>query len=198
MFSGIVESIAQVVSVKESGSNKTLVISNPYKEELYIDQSISHNGVCLTVVKINDKSYEVDVVDETLKKSNIGELKSGDTVNLERSLKLGSRIDGHFVQGHIDNVAEIVGISEVEGSWIYKIKIPDASADLIVPRGSISINGISLTIAEISSNNIVSVAIIPYTYANTNLQFLEVGKHVNIEYDMFGKYIQRYLQKIRT
>ena len=198
MFSGIVEAVAKVLSVKENGTNKTLEITNPYNEPLYIDQSISHNGVCLTVVKINEQSYEVDVVDETLKKSNIGKLQSGDQVNLERSLKLGSRIDGHFVQGHVDNIAPITEISEKDGSWLFQIKIPTESQDLIVPRGSISINGISLTIADISDDNIVTVAIIPYTYANTNLQSLKINDHVNIEYDMFGKYIQKYLQKIRT
>lgn len=198
MFSGIVEVVAEVLSVREKGTNKILEISNPFEEPLYIDQSISHNGVCLTVVKLNERSYEVDVVDETLKKSNIGVLQIGDHVNLERSLKLGSRIDGHFVQGHVDNIATIVDIAENDGSWIFQLKIPTESQNLIVDRGSISINGISLTIAEITEDNIVTVAIIPYTYANTNLQFLNAGDHVNIEYDMFGKYIQKHLQKIRT
>ncbi len=193
MFSGIIEKTTRVLGITTDGTNKVLEIQNPY-EELYIDQSIAHNGVCLTVVKITDNSYVVEAIEETLLKSNIGDLREGDMVNLERCMLPTTRIDGHIVQGHVDDTGIMIESEEKDGSWSLKFKLDEQSELLVVPKGSICINGVSLTVVSIQ-DRIVEVAIIPYTYEHTNFSHLTKGDRVNIEYDILGKYIANYMQK---
>ena len=187
MFTGIIESIATVVSLKNEGSNLHIRCKSDITNELKIDQSLSHNGVCLTVVKINGDIYTVTAIKETLEKSNLGELKIGDKVNLERSMKLGDRIDGHIVQGHVDQKAKCTNIIEENGSWVFTFKYKP-SDNITVEKGSVCVNGASLTVVN-SKDYSFSVAIIPYTYNNTNFHTFEVGTTVNIEFDIVGKYI---------
>jgi len=194
MFSGIVEAIAPVLNLEESGTNLILTIKKDFDEDLYIDQSISHNGVCLTVIEITDSYYKVEAIKETLEKSNLGDLKKDDLVNLERSVRLNTRMDGHMVSGHIDCTAETLSVKDEAGSWVFHFALPKGSSPLVIPKGSITINGISLTVKEIL-DDLVSVAIIPYTYEHTNLKALKKGDKVNIEFDIVGKYIINYLEK---
>ena len=193
MFSGIVEKKAKIKSLEKSGTNLIIEVENPF-EEVYIDQSISHNGTCLTVVDISEDTYKVDAVQETLSKTNLGTLQVGDHINLERCMLPTTRMDGHIVQGHVDEIATLVSAQELDGSWSFKFKLGEESNLLVVPRGSICINGISLTVASIK-DQMVEVAIIPYTYENTNLVNLKIGDPVNIEYDIMGKYVVNYMQK---
>ena len=188
MFTGIIESMATVVSLKNEGSNLNISCKSGITNELKIDQSLSHNGVCLTVVKIDGDVYTVTTIKETLEKSNLGELKIGDKVNLERSMKLGDRIDGHIVQGHVDQKAKCTNIVEENGSWMFSFKYKP-SDNITVEKGSVCVNGASLTVVN-SKDYSFSVAIIPYTYNNTNFHTFEVGTTVNIEFDIFGKYIR--------
>ena len=187
MFTGIIESISTVVSLKNDGSNLNISCKSEITNELKIDQSLSHNGVCLTVVKIEDDMYTVTAIKETLEKSNLGELKIGDKVNLERSMKLGDRLDGHIVQGHVDQKAKCTNIIEENGSWLFSFKYK-TSDNITVEKGSVCVNGVSLTVVNSGDNNF-SVAIIPYTYNHTNFNTFEVGTVVNIEFDIVGKYI---------
>jgi len=187
MFTGIIESIATVVSLKNEGSNLNISCKSGITNELKIDQSLSHNGVCLTVVKIDGDIYTVTAIKETLEKSNLGELKIGDKVNLERSMKLGDRIDGHIVQGHVDQKAKCTNIIEENGSWMFTFKYKP-SDNITVEKGSVCVNGSSLTVVN-SKDYSFSVAIIPYTYNNTNFHTFQVGTTVNIEFDIVGKYI---------
>ena len=187
MFTGIIESIATVVSLKNEGSNLNISCKSGITNELKIDQSLSHNGVCLTVVKIDGDIYTVTAIKETLEKSNLGELKIGDKVNLERSMKLGDRIDGHIVQGHVDQKAKCTNIIEENGSWMFTFKYKP-SDNITVEKGSVCVNGVSLTVVD-SQDYSFSVAIIPYTYNNTNFHTFQVGTTVNIEFDIVGKYI---------
>lgn len=193
MFSGIVEQVVDVIDIETEGTNKVFTFSNPFGEELYIDQSISHNGVCLTVTSFDDESYTVVAINETLLKSNIGGLKKGDVVNLERCVTAQTRMDGHVVQGHVDCTGKILDVRDVNGSWEYDVEIPKEHIALVIPQGSITLNGISLTIARLDSNK-VTVAIIPYTYEHTNLGKLTAGDSLNIEFDVFGKYVVNYLK----
>ena len=193
MFTGIVECLGKVENIIKEGSNIHFQISSSITSELQIDQSVSHNGVCLTVVEIIDNSYTVTAINETLIKSNLGQLKKGDSVNLERSLTLEKRLDGHMVQGHVDTTARCLSIEEEAGSWIYRFEVQGNESDLIVDKGSICINGTSLTIFNIKENTF-SVAIIPYTYENTIFHSLKTNDMVNIEFDMMGKYIVKYLK----
>ena len=187
MFTGIIESMATVVSLKNEGSNLHIRCKSDITNELKIDQSLSHNGVCLTVVKINGDIYTVTAIKETLEKSNLGELKIGDKVNLERSMKLGDRLDGHIVQGHVDQKAKCTNIIEENGSWMFTFEYK-LSDNITVKKGSVCVNGASLTVVN-SKDYSFSVAIIPYTYNNTNFHTFEVGTTVNIEFDIVGKYI---------
>ena len=187
MFTGIIESISTVVSLKNEGSNLNISCKSEITNELKIDQSLSHNGVCLTVVKIEDDIYTVTAIKETLEKSNLGGLKIGDKVNLERSMKLGDRLDGHIVQGHVDQKAKCTNIVEENGSWLFTFEYKP-SDNITVEKGSVCVNGASLTVVN-SKDYSFSVAIIPYTYNNTNFHTFEVGTTVNIEFDIIGKYI---------
>jgi len=195
MFSGIVEGLTEVLDIKVKGTNKVYSFSNVFKEPIYIDQSISHNGVCLTVTSFDDKSYTVEAINETLAKSNLSQLDVGDKVNIERSVTVHTRMDGHVVQGHVDCIGTVQGIKDLDGSWEFTIEFPKAHEPLVIPQGSISLNGISLTVAGIEANQ-VKVAIIPYTYENTNLKDLNVGDDINIEFDVFGKYVINYLKHL--
>ena len=187
MFTGIIESISTVVSLKNEGSNLNISCKSEITNELKIDQSLSHNGVCLTVVKIEDDIYTVTAIKETLEKSNLGGLKIGDKVNLERSMKLGDRLDGHIVQGHVDQKAKCINIVEENGSWMFTFEYKP-SDNITVEKGSVCVNGASLTVVN-SKDYSFSVAIIPYTYNNTNFHTFEVGTIVNVEFDIIGKYI---------
>ena len=187
MFTGIIESISTVVSLKNEGNNLNISCKSEITNELKIDQSLSHNGVCLTVVKIEDDMYTVTAIKETLEKSNLGGLKIGDKVNLERSIRLGDRIDGHIVQGHVDQKAKCTNIVEENGSWMFTFKYK-TSDNITVEKGSVCVNGASLTVVNSKDYNF-SVAIIPYTYNNTNFHTFEVGTIVNVEFDIIGKYI---------
>jgi riboflavin synthase len=193
MFTGIVEEVGEVVELHESGTNRDLVIRARMTPELRVDQSVSHNGVCLTVVAISGDTYRVTAVKETLERSNLGDLKSGDGVNLERSLRIGDRLDGHMVQGHVDTVTECLSVEDVGGSWRYAFRVPEQK-HLLVHKGSICLNGVSLTIAELEAGHF-AVAIIPYTYAHTTFRSLKAGHRVNVEFDVLGKYVERMLQR---
>jgi riboflavin synthase len=190
MFTGIIETTAKVQSIEKNGSNISFWITSQITAELKVDQSVSHNGVCLTVEETRGDSYKVTAIAETLAKTNLGSLVPGSLVNLERCMMLGGRLDGHIVQGHVDTVAECMSIEEKEGSWEFAFSIPDKFAALIIEKGSISLNGISLTIFDVGTGGF-KVAIIPFTYTHTNIQQLRKGGLVNIEFDMVGKYIQR-------
>lgn len=192
MFTGIVEELGAVESIVKQGSNLDIVIKCPFTSELQIDQSVSHNGVCLTVTKIEGESYQVTAVDETLTKTNLNKISVGDKVNLERCMKLGGRLDGHIVQGHVDTVGTCVSVEDVDGSWNYKFSYPREYAGLVIDKGSICINGTSLTVIN-PDNEHFSVTIIPYTYEHTNFHTLKVGDLVNLEFDILGKYILRNL-----
>ena len=187
MFTGIIESMSTVVSLKNEGSNLNISCKSEITNELKIDQSLSHNGVCLTVVKIEDDIYTVTAIKETLEKSNLCGLKIGDKVNLERSMKLGDRFDGHIVQGHVDQKAKCINIVEENGSWMFTFEYKP-SDNITVEKGSVCVNGASLTVVN-SKDYSFSVAIIPYTYNNTNFHTFEVGTIVNVEFDIIGKYI---------
>ena len=200
MFSGIVETMAQVVKIETEQTNKHFTLRNPFGEALSIDQSIAHNGVCLTVVKIEGDLYTVTAMQETLRLTNLDLLKEGDYVNVERSMMMGGRLDGHIVQGHVDQKAVCIEAKETDGSWYYRFEY-DSSREMIergyfcVDKGSVTINGVSLTVCEpdIQGNKgYVSVCIIPYTEENTNFKYIEVGTVVNIEFDILGKYLSRY------
>jgi riboflavin synthase len=195
MFTGIVEEAATVVALRKEKENLHLSLSCSFVGELKIDQSVSHNGVCLTVVSKDDKSYTVTAIQETLLKSNIGKLKIGDKVNLERSAKLDGRLDGHIVQGHVDQTAVCTDVRESEGSWYYTFEYKPLQEDyLTVEKGSVSVNGVSLTVVN-SKNNSFQVAIIPYTFHETNFHEIFPGTVVNIEFDIIGKYIARILKQ---
>jgi len=194
MFTGIVEEAASVVALKKEKENLHLTMECTFVNELKIDQSISHNGVCLTVVEKTDKTYTVTAIQETLIKSNLGQLKIGDKVNLERSAKLDGRLDGHMVQGHVDQTATCTAVEESEGSWYYTFKYTPAQEDyMTVEKGSVSVNGVSLTVVN-SRPDSFQVAIIPYTYHASNFHQIKPGTVVNLEFDIIGKYIARILK----
>ena len=187
MFTGIIESLATIVDLQKEGSNLHISCKSDITDELKIDQSLAHNGVCLTVVKIDGDIYTVTAIKETLEKSNLGKLERGDKVNLERSMKLGHRLDGHIVQGHVDLKAKCTEIIEEKGSWMFTFQyIP--SEHITVEKGSVCVNGVSLTVVN-SKDYSFSVAIIPYTFEHTNFHNFKVGTEVNIEFDIVGKYI---------
>ena len=193
MFTGIIEQIAEVVKVESEGSNVHISLKSTITSELKIDQSVAHNGVCLTVVKINGDEYIVTAIKETLDKSNIGDLKVGNLVNLERSMKLQERLDGHIVQGHVDQTAICTNIVKEKGSAYYTFQYEDTYNNVTIEKGSVTINGVSLTVVN-SKENEFSVAIIPYTVAHTNFKEFKTGTKVNLEFDVVGKYIKRLTQ----
>lgn len=190
MFTGIIESIGTVDAVMREGENLMLTISSNISSSLTIDQSVAHNGVCLTVVRIDGDTHQVVAIGETLLKTTLGSLSPGDIVNLERAMLLTNRLDGHIVQGHVDGIAKCAAIEEQEGSWQYLFEYDKAFQQLIVEKGSICLNGISLTVFDLVENKF-KVAIIPYTYEHTNIHLLQVGTAVNIEFDIIGKYVAR-------
>lgn len=192
MFTGIIESVGKVKELKQEGTNLHLCIASSISEELKIDQSISHNGVCLTVTEVGEGHHWMTAIDETLKKSNLGSFEVGDEVNLERCTKANGRFDGHIVQGHVDTVAEVTEIKDEDGSWVFSFKLKEPG--LVVEKGSICINGTSLTCFDVSDTSF-SVAIIPYTFTNTNFNRLRVGDLVNIEFDIIGKYIHLIINR---
>ena len=193
MFTGIIESIAVVEKVDKKGKNIELKLSSNLSSKLRVDESLSHNGVCLTVTSCDENFYCVTIVDESLKKSTFSNIKVGSEVNLERSLVINGRLDGHIVQGHVDQTAKCTDISEENGSWYFNFEY-DESENITVGKGSISVNGVSLTVVKSGPCNF-SVAIIPYTYEHTNFKSLKIGSTVNIEFDMIGKYIAKLIHK---
>jgi riboflavin synthase len=193
MFTGIIEQIAEVVKVESEGSNVNISLKSTITSELKIDQSVAHNGVCLTVVKINGDEYVVTAIKETLDKSNIGLLVVGSKVNIERCLKIGDRLDGHMVQGHVDQTAKCVDVKKENGSYVYTFKHKE-SDNMTVEKGSVCVNGISLTVVN-SKDTSFSVAIIPYTHEHTNFHEFKEGTVVNIEYDILGKYIAKQFMR---
>ena len=190
MFTGIIENLGKVRAVKKVGGNINIEFSSEFAPSLKIDQSVSHNGVCLTVVELTKNGYVVTAIEETLSKTNLGVLKKGDFVNLERCAKIGDRLDGHIVQGHVDGTAKCEKVEVFDGSWKFTFYGGEEVDTLTVNKGSISINGVSLTIVQTLGRRF-SVAIIPYTYENTTFKFLKEGDTVNIEYDIIGKYIMK-------
>ena len=193
MFTGIIEDIATVVNLKKDKENLNITCSSNITDELKIDQSLSHNGICLTVVAIENNYYTVTAVKETLQKTNLSNLKLNDKINLERSLKLSDRLDGHIVQGHVDHTASCKNIVEQEGSYLVIFEFKK-NQNIIVNKGSICVNGVSLTVVE-ASDNTFSVAIIPYTWKHTNFKYFKKGTIVNIEHDVIGKYLQKIVDK---
>ncbi|MDR2848183.1 MAG: riboflavin synthase [Bacteroidales bacterium] len=193
MFSGIVEEAATVVSIEKNQDNIDITMTCSFVNELKIDQSVSHNGVCLTVVRTTDTTYTVTAIRETLLKSNLGLLKPGDKVNVERSMLLNARLDGHIVQGHVDQTAECTAVEPADGSWYYTFRYDTSKGNLTVEKGSVSVNGVSLTVVN-SQNGSFQVAIIPYTYEQTNFHRIQPGTTVNLEFDIIGKYVARILQ----
>lgn len=194
MFTGIIEALGIIKTTQTEGSNKHFEVESTISDQLKVDQSVSHNGVCLTVTKVEGNKHWVTAIDETLQKTNIGDLKPGTRVNLERCMLNNGRFDGHIVQGHVDQVATCKSIKEEEGSWVFGFEYDASLGNITVEKGSITINGISLTCFN-SRENAFSVAIIPYTYEHTNMKDVKVGSVVNLEFDIIGKYVQRLLAK---
>jgi riboflavin synthase len=192
MFTGIIESTGTVKEVISRGSNRTFWLSCPLAKDFRVDQSVSHSGVCLTVEEIRDAAYRVTAIEETLLKTTIGSWETGTAVNIERSLLLGSRLDGHFVQGHVDTTGTCISQIEKKGSWEFDFEFPSSFSPLMIEKGSICVNGISLTAFNVTRNSF-RVAIIPYTFEHTNISQVREGQQVNLEFDMIGKYIDRRL-----
>ena len=190
MFTGIIEDLGTIKNLKTEGENLHITIQTSITSELKIDQSVAHNGVCLTVVSIDADNYTVTAIKETLDKTNLGKLKTGDLVNIERAMKLGDRLDGHIVQGHVDQTAECISIIEENGSWIFTFRYDKSLSNITIEKGSITVNGVSLTVVN-SKINEFSVAIIPYTYEHTTFNKLKTSDTVNLEFDVIGKYVKR-------
>ena len=193
MFTGIIESIGTISNLKTELNNLHITINSTITPELKIDQSVAHNGVCLTVVAINDKAYTVTAIKETLDKTNLGSLKIGNKVNLERAMKLGDRLDGHMVQGHVDQTAVCTNVEEANGSWVFTFQYDASLNNITIEKGSITVNGTSLTVVN-SKKDSFSVAIIPYTYNHTNFNTFKEGTLVNLEFDVLGKYVAKLLE----
>ncbi len=190
MFTGIIEATGRVVNVAPGGTNLDLTIETNITQELKIDQSVAHNGVCLTVVEIDGSRYKVTAVAETLQKTNLAGWKVGELVNLERAMKVGDRLDGHFVQGHVDCTGTCIEKKELPGSWLFRFRFPGEFAALLIEKGSVCVNGVSLTVFDITRTEF-TVTIIPYTFEHTNFGTLKVGDVVNLEFDVLGKYLLR-------
>jgi len=192
MFSGIIEGLGVATGLRKEQSNLHITVKSTFTEELKIDQSIAHNGVCLTVVNIKEDEYTVTAIAETLQKTNFDSLKTGDAINLERSMKLGDRLDGHIVQGHVDQTAICKTKEEAQGSWVFTFEYDASKNNITVEKGSVCINGVSLTVVN-SKNNTFSVCIIPYTFEHTNFKHIQPGTVVNLEFDILGKYISKLM-----
>lgn len=192
MFTGIIEALGSVETIEREGSNVHFTFSSPISAALKIDQSVSHNGVCLTVVKQEGSQHTLTAIQETLDKSNLGQLAIGDTVNLERAMVAGSRLDGHMVQGHVDTTGECTKIETLDGSWYFHFRYQPNPEHLLVDKGSVCINGVSLTVVQATEDQF-SVAIIPYTYEHTTFKAIKVGDLINLEFDVIGKYIAKYM-----
>lgn len=192
MFTGIIEELGKIVNLKSDKENIHLTVKSNISSDLKIDQSLAHNGVCLTVVDLNKDTHTVTAIKETIDKSNIGHLKIGDKVNLERAMKLGARLDGHIVQGHVDQLGKCIAIEEADGSWVFTFNYEDTFDNLTIEKGSVTINGVSLTVIN-SKKNSFSVAIIPFTFENTNFGSIKVNDYVNLEFDVIGKYVAKLL-----
>ena len=192
MFTGIIESTAPLVATRTEGSNLHLRFRTPIARELKVDQSVAHNGVCLTITKVEGEEYEVTAVEETLARTNLGELQQADLVNLERCMRLGDRLDGHIVQGHVDTCGKVERIDSRDGSWNVYFTYDPSNGHPTVPKGSVCVNGVSLTVVESGSGRF-SVTIIPYTWEHTNFHRLKPGSTVNLEFDIIGKYVERLL-----
>jgi len=190
MFTGIIETLGTVKQLTTVKDNLDITIESTITNQLKIDQSVAHNGVCLTVVEINDDQYKVTAIKETLDKTNIGDLQINDIVNIERAMKLGDRLDGHIVQGHVDQTAICIEATETNGSWLYTFEYDPKLNNITIEKGSITVNGVSLTIVN-SQKNSFSVAIIPYTYEHTNFKQFKIGTKINLEFDVIGKYVKR-------
>ena len=190
MFTGIIENVGLIEKLEKDGGNLHITVSSSVTSELKIDQSVAHNGVCLTVVKIKDGCYTVTAIKETLDKTTLGLLKENNPVNIERAMKLGDRLDGHIVQGHVDQTARCIGVLETDGSWEFTFEYDKNLNNITIEKGSITVNGVSLTVVN-SELNSFSVAIIPYTYENTTFKNLRVNDTVNLEFDVIGKYVKR-------
>lgn len=193
MFTGIIETLGTIQEIRKEKDNIHVTVDSSITNELKIDQSVAHNGICLTVVAINNSTYTVTAIDETIKKTNLGKWQEGDLVNLERAMKLGDRLDGHIVQGHVDQTGTCIVISETNGSWLYTFEYDDKLNNLTIEKGSITVNGVSLTVVN-SQKNQFSVAIIPYTHEHTNFKNFKVGSVINLEFDVIGKYVARLNQ----
>ena len=194
MFTGIIETLGKVTALRKDRENLHISINSSISDDLKIDQSVAHNGVCLTVVDLKPGEHTVTAIAETLTKTNLGELKTGDLLNLERCMQMNGRLDGHIVQGHVDQTAVCTHFKENEGSWEYTFEYDPSAGNITVEKGSVCVNGISLTVVN-SEKNSFSVAIIPYTFENTNLQKIVKGSTVNLEFDIIGKYVSRLMQK---
>jgi riboflavin synthase len=196
MFTGIIESMGELKTLRPEGTNLHLTFSSSFSDELKVDQSLAHNGVCLTVVAIDGDNYTVTAIEETLNRSSLGQLKIGDLVNLERCMSASGRFDGHIVQGHVDTMGSCKSVLEKDGSWEFQIQYPKNPNHITVEKGSITINGVSLTVVD-SEEDWFSVAIIPYTYEHTSFRSLKPGDPINLEFDVVGKYVARILGKMR-
>lgn len=194
MFTGIIEAMGRVEQIEKKGTNINFVLSSPFTSELKIDQSVAHNGCCLTVVDIAGDRYTVNAIDETLEKTNLGSWQVGSLINLERCMQMGGRLDGHIVQGHIDRTGVVEGIENKDGSYFVSISYDESREYTTVPQGSITVNGVSLTVAQTGSHSF-SVALIPYTWEHTNLHLLKIGDSVNLEFDIIGKYVAKLINK---
>lgn len=194
MFTGIIEELGEIVELNREQDNLHITVKSKVSKELKIDQSLAHNGVCLTVVALGENTHTITAIKETIDKSSIGKLNVGDKVNLERAMQLGARLDGHIVQGHVDQVAVCTEVVALEGSWVYTFSYDDTYNNLTIEKGSITVNGVSLTVVN-SKEGAFSVAIIPYTYENTNFHQIEINDTVNLEFDVIGKYVARLMVK---
>ena len=190
MFTGIIETLGRVQEIQKDQDNVHITVTSSITSELKIDQSVAHNGVCLTVVAIKDNAYTVTAIAETINKTNLSHWKVGDTINLERAMKLGDRLDGHIVQGHVDQTGTCIAIEEAGGSWHYTFEYDSNLNNITIEKGSITVNGVSLTVVN-SKQNQFSVAIIPYTYEHTNFNAFQIGTVINLEFDVIGKYVSR-------
>ncbi|HNP32827.1 MAG TPA: riboflavin synthase [Flavobacterium sp.] len=190
MFTGIIETLGIVKDLKKENGNLHITVSSTITNELKIDQSVAHNGVCLTVVAINNDEYTVTAIKETILKTNLGDWKVGDLINIERAMKLGDRLDGHIVQGHVDQTGICKSIEEANGSWYFTFEYNKEMSNITIEKGSITVNGVSLTVVN-SKENEFSVAIIPYTYEHTNFKNFKIGTKINLEFDVVGKYVAR-------
>lgn len=190
MFTGIIETLGTVQEIKKEKDNVHITIASSITDELQIDQSVAHNGICMTVVAINKNLYTVTAIGETIKKTNISHWQTGDKINLERAMKLGDRLDGHIVQGHVDQIGNCIVAKETNGSWYYTFEYDESLQNITIEKGSITVNGVSLTVVDSGKNNF-SVAIIPYTFEHTNFNSFKEGTKVNLEFDVIGKYVSK-------